>query len=107
MSSIDEPLYNLYERNMSALLDLAENHVAFANKIFGEQVFTEDEGFADRYFRIGRIQVRAKITNVNVLDLTICTLGDIRILRVFGVGRGEKLHSAPGRLPKVFRPLRP
>ena len=58
ISSIDEPLYNLYWRNMDALLDMAEEHVAFAKKIFGEQVFTEDEGLADRYFRIGRIQVR-------------------------------------------------
>ena len=35
--SIDEPLYNHYERNMTALLGMAEEHVAFANKIFGEQ----------------------------------------------------------------------
>ena len=46
---------------MDALLEMAEEHVAFANKIFGEQVFTEDEGLADRYFRIGRIQVRPKM----------------------------------------------
>ena len=45
---------------MDALLEMAEEHVAFANEIFGEQVFTEDEGLADRYFRIGRIQVQAK-----------------------------------------------
>ena len=47
---------------MTALLGMAEEHVAFANKIFGEQVFTEEEGLADRYFRIGRIQVEPKIT---------------------------------------------
>ena len=58
--SIDEPLYDLYERDMDSLYGMAYDHVAFANKIFGEQVFTEAEGLADRYFRIGRIQVQAK-----------------------------------------------
>ena len=67
ISSIDEPLYNHYERNMTALLGMAEEHVAFANKIFGEQVFTEEEGLADRYFRIGRIQVEPRITTVMLL----------------------------------------
>ena len=67
--SIDEPLYNHYERNMTALLGMAEAHVAFANKIFSEQVFTEEEGLADRYFRIGRIQVEPKITNDNAVVL--------------------------------------
>lgn len=55
--SIDEPLYEHYGRDMDALLEMAEGHVAFANELFSQQLFTADEGSADRYFRVGRIQV--------------------------------------------------
>ncbi len=56
-AGIDEPLWERYNRNMSALTDLVQAHVAAANQIFVGQVFTADSAAPNLYFHLSHIQV--------------------------------------------------
>jgi len=52
---IDDNLYELKEKNMSALVDLAQTHIDAVNKIYNKAVFVDE--FSDVYFRLARVQV--------------------------------------------------
>ena len=56
---IDEPLRLKYNKNMTALIDLVQKHVDYANEIFTKQVLNEDANSEDQniYFWLQRIQV--------------------------------------------------
>ena len=52
---IDEPLYDLYDKNMTALTALVGEHFGQVNEIYRRSVFADH--YEDVYFRVARIQV--------------------------------------------------
>lgn len=59
--SVDEPLWEHRDKNMTSLLESAQGLVDNVNRVFSTQVFTEGTG-RDIYFRISRIQVRGRLS---------------------------------------------
>ena len=52
---IDSPLFELNDNNMSAVVEMAQDHVNGLNDIFTQQVFVED--YQSLYFHLKRVQV--------------------------------------------------
>ena len=51
--AIDQPLWEVHDRNMSALADLANAHIEGLNEIFANQVFVDK--FDSYYFVLKRL----------------------------------------------------
>ena len=52
---IDSPLYERHDRNLSLVVQLAQDHVDGLNDIFASEVFIDD--YSDLYFSLKRVQV--------------------------------------------------
>ena len=54
---VDESLWREHDKNMTEVKKFLQFHVDFANEVYGDQVFTEGNGYPRIYFRLKRIQV--------------------------------------------------
>ena len=52
---IDSPLFELYDKNMSAVVELAQDHINGLNEIFFKELFVDD--YQSLYFFLKRVQV--------------------------------------------------
>jgi len=52
---IDSPLFELYAKNMSAVVELAQDHINGLNEIFFKELFVDD--YQSLYFFLKRVQV--------------------------------------------------
>ena len=53
--SFDEPFWEIKNKNMTELVQIANKHVRTLNDIFSHQIFIGD--YSDMYFKLARVQV--------------------------------------------------
>jgi len=51
-----------YNQSLHVLIDLVQAHVDKANEVFVRDVFTQDQGLQDVYFRIKHMEVTMKVS---------------------------------------------